>query len=122
MFRRIQPRLSEISKIKGLLKSYDKVSIDKVCNYNQRKLLNYIYCVINNLELPKLTRGIARKKENIKYHLRKFYNNSNNKSIKYRLVVDVICEKFGFNELRNLLYFVENLKHKTFVKQSIDDI
>ena len=102
--------------------SYDKTSIYKVCNYNQRKHLNYIYCVINNLELPKLTCEIARQKEIIKYHLRKFYNNSNNKSIKYRLVIDTICEKFGFNEIRKLLFFVENLKHRDVIRQSIDNI
>ena len=109
-------------KIKGLLKSYDKTSIYKVCNYNHCKDLNYINCVINNLASPKLTRERARQKETIKYHLRKFYNNSNNESIEYRLVIDVICGKFGFNEHRKLLYFLENLKRNTFVKQCIDDI
>ena len=86
-----------MSKIKGLLKSYDKTSTYKVCNYNQRKHLNYIRCVVNNLEFSKLTREISRQKEIIKFHLRKFYNNSKNKSIKYRLVIVTICEKFGFN-------------------------
>ena len=57
-----KPSSSEISKIKDLFKPYDKTSIFKVCSYNQRKHLNYIYCVVNNLELPKLTREIAQKK------------------------------------------------------------
>ena len=34
--------LTEISQIKGLLKSYNKTSIYKVCNYNQREHSNYI--------------------------------------------------------------------------------
>ena len=67
-----KPSLIQINKIKGLLKGYDKTSTYKACNYNQRKHLNYNYCVINNLELPKLIREIAQQKEIIKYHLRKF--------------------------------------------------
>ena len=99
-----KPSLDKINKIKGLLKSHDKTSIYKACNYNQREHLNYIYCVVTNLELPKLTREIAQQTEIIKYHIRKFYNNSNIKSIKYRLVIDVICEKFGFTKIRKLFF------------------
>ena len=57
-----------------------------------------------------------------KFHLRKFYNNLSNDSIKYRLVIDTICEKFGFNEIRKLLYFINNLKHGELVEQSIENI
>ena len=68
-----KPSSSETSKNNSLVKSYDKTSILKVCNYNQRKHLNFICCILNNIELPKLTCEIAQQREIIKYHLGKIY-------------------------------------------------
>ena len=116
-----KPNTDEIGQIKSLLNDYSLNSIYKVCNYNQRKHLIYIWHVLNNIELPIVTSKITQMKETLLYNLNKFYSIVVScKSIKYRLIMDVICEHYDFNELRQYLYFKDNIKHRMKVKQVLE--
>ena len=38
------------------------------------------------------------------------------KKPEYRLIIDVICEHFNFNKLRELLFFRERKDHREYIK------
>ena len=117
-----KPNLTEINQIKLKLNDdFTLKNIYKNTTYNQRKHLIYIYHILNNLQLPVMTSEINRMKEGILFNLNKFYSlYGNTKTIKYRLIMDVICEKFNYTPIRPLLFFKDNQKHREIVKQILN--
>ena len=68
-----------------------------------------------------MTSEINRMKEGILFNLNKFYSlHGNTKTIKYRLIMDVICEKFNYTPIRPLLFFKDNHKHREIVKRILN--
>ena len=113
-----KPDAHEIEQIKQKLgNDFTMDSIYRNTTYNQRKHLTYIWHVLNNITLPISTRKLAEQKQLIMNYLNMFYSTvGTNKAIKYRLVIDVICEHFGLEQVRALLYFKNNEKYREKVR------
>ena len=117
-----KPDDNEVESIRSRLNSnYSMNAIYKVANYNQRKHLVYIWHTLNDQELPRFTSEISQQKDIIMCHLNAFYGRiGTNKSFKYQLVIDVICEHFKFDTIRSLLYFKNNEKRRMKVKEVLE--
>ena len=116
-----KPKESEISKLKAKLNgNYSKKNIYENSTYNQRKHLNYIYIKLNDLELPTFDQGeLHKQKEIISYYLHRFMIDKgiHGKTPEYRLIIDVICEHFGYDKIRELLFFKERKDHREYIKK-----
>lgn len=114
-----KPSQSEINSIKELLNNdFSMDSIYRKSTYNQRKHLVYIWHILNGKKLPVMTDEICSIRDTIICGLNKFYSSVlKTKAIKYRLVIDVLCEHFGFEKLRPYLYFKNNEKHRIIVRE-----
>ena len=76
---------------------------------------------MNKKDLPIVTSKVIEQKEVILYNLNTFYCKViNNTSIKYRLIIDVICEHYNFHELRQYLYFKDNVQHRLKVQEILN--
>ena len=114
-----RPENSEIQAIKEKLDNdFSMDSIYKNTTYNQRKHLIYIWHILNNIEIPMLTSKLDQERDFLLRYLNMFYSRiGTNKAIKYRLVMDVVCEQFNITSIRHLLYFKDNLKYRKKVRE-----
>ena len=106
-----KPSKEEINTFREKLSDYSMPAIYKASNYSQRKHLIYIYHMLNNLLLPQVTSELMQQKDLIGRNLNAFFARiGTNKSFKHRFVIDVICERFNFSEIRKYLCFKDNKK------------
>ena len=123
-FEQNKPGLEEINLIKSKLgNDYSQDSIYRNTNYNQRKHLIYIWQILNNIPGLNFNQDLIRKHDVILSNFNVYYRTIGFKkrAIKYRLVMDVICERMNYTDIRERLYFKDNLTHREIVNQALDD-
>ena len=119
-----KPSHSEIEQIKSRLNNdYSQKSIYKNTNYNQRKHLIHIWHVLNNKSLPYDDDYLDYVRRVIFYYFNIYYREVGlrNRAIKYRLVIDVICEREKFDDIRDRLFFRDNKRHREIVNQVLNN-
>ena len=120
---RNKPSLAEIDQIESKLSDYSKAAIYKNTNYNQRKHLIYIWQILNKRKALELNEyEFYYKYEAVWNHFDAFYKQYYSRAIKYRLIIDVICERLGFEDIRERLFFKNNLNHRRIVNQALDEL
>ena len=104
-----KPSSNEIETIKMKCAwDYSRQNIYNNTTYNQRKHLNYIWITLNGLEPPYMTKEINHMKEVIKLHMSQFFKLYKRNNIEYRLIMDIICKHYGYEELSNSLFYKRN--------------
>jgi hypothetical protein len=108
-FEANKPTREEIESIKGQVSSYDKESIYKISNFNQRKHLIYIYCKLNAKPFLRLTQRdryiIDRCFRELRFSLF-FKDNHRRNAYNFHLILDVINDKYKLDsDIKPYLYY-----------------
>ena len=121
---RNKPNSKELSEIKSRLNGdYSQDSIYRKCNYNERKHLIYIWETLNGIGSLVPNEEYFNTFQTIWNNFNVFYREFGYKkrAIKYRLVIDVICERLGFGDIRKRLYFKDNKNHRDIVHNVLNE-
>ena len=94
--------------------------IYKLLNYQERKSLIYIWCTLNNIKPLCIEFEQYNKIRSVLVHLTVKLGDMK-KLPDYRLIIDSLCLKFGYEYVRPYLHFKENKKHRDKINNIYKD-